>query len=113
MSRFLESAVEDVNVGSAKERYHSDLTANRTVLGQGEKATVFGMNFANSSGSAAEVTVRDAAGGVRYTATMRAKDSHAWPVKWFSDGDGLVVEGLTGAQANDVFISVFYAAGIV
>ena len=113
MSRFLVGAVEDVNVGSAEERYHADLTTDRTVLGQGEVATVFGMNFANSSGSAAEITVRDVAGGVRYTATMAARQSHAWPVKWFSDGDGLVVEGLTGSQADDVFVSVFYTGGVV
>lgn len=113
MSRFLTEDVENVNVGSAKERYHADLTVDRTVLGQGEVATVFGINVANSSGSPAEVTFRDVAGGVRYAATVKPRESHAWPVKWFSDGDGLVAEGLTGAQANDVFISVFYTGGIV
>jgi len=112
MSRFLEGVSEQVNVGSAEEIYHADLTTNRIILDDNEIATVFGMEFANSSGSAAEVTVTDGVGSVKFTATMPPRQSVPWPVKFLAE-DGLIVEGLTGGQADDVFVSVFYTAGIV
>jgi len=113
VSRFLDPEVsQNVNPGRAKRTYRANLTSDRTISEVGEVITIFGGTIANSSGKAAEVDILDGDGDTLFTLTVPTKNSTPWPAHFTTSG-GVVVDALTGAQANDVFVSVFYTDGVI
>ena len=107
MSRFLEPKVNTVDIEAAEKIYSADLTVNRTILEQGENVKVEGISIANSSKDPAEVTFKDSVGKLKFRETVDSKTTHSEPLRFHTSG-GLIAEALTGAQAADVFVNVFY-----
>jgi len=107
MSRFLDPKVDAVDSGAAEEIFSANLIANRTILAVGESARVQGISIANSSGKPAEVTFIDGASKLKFRETVSSKNTIHLNIP-FDTAGGLIAESLPGAQASDVFISVFY-----
>lgn len=112
MSQFLTKDKESVDVGAADKIYSADLSTDRTVLDIGETARVYGINVVNSSGTPAEVTFTDGSSNLKFIHTIGSKTT-APLVAGFDTSGGLVAEGLTGTQANKVFINVFYSTNFL
>lgn len=107
MSRFLDPQTVEVSMEVPDQIYSADLTIDRTILAVGELAQVEGITIANSSGSPAEVTFVDGAANLLFRETIGQRSSQNLPIRFRTSG-GLVAENLTGGQADDVFINVFY-----